>query len=257
MRISSRRQSDSFSQTNYICRLEWGRDGARAAEARGDMIVVVDTLSFSTAAVTAVHQGGIIYPSVDHEDQDAIAERSGAEKSVRRDDVPKTGRFSLSSETFFNLKAGTSVVLMSPNGGACCRYASKAPKLMVGSFVNAEATGKAVAEILGQTDLAVTFVACGERWQTPMEDGALRFAVEDYLAAGAILSYIMHDKSPEARVCEAAFTSLENQLDEIIWECTSGLELRNTGYGHDVSHAAQLSVYDTVVVMDGERLVGM
>lgn len=255
MRISSRRQSDSFSQTNYICRLEWGRDGAKAAEARGDMIVIVDALSFSTATVTAVHHGGIIYPSIDHDDQDAIAERVQAEKAVRRDDVPKVGKFSLSSETFFEIKTGTKVILMSPNGGACCRYGAKAPKLLVGSFINAEATGKAVVDILDQTDLAVTFVACGERWQNPMEDGMLRFAVEDYLAAGAILSYVMHDKSPEARVCEVAFTSLENRIDEIIWECTSGLELRNSGYAHDVSHSAQLNIYDTVVVMDKDRLV--
>ena len=127
----------------------------------------------------------------------------------------------------------------------------------MGSFVNARAVGEKINDILDHTDLAVTIVACGERWQNPQEDGELRFAIEDFLAAGAIFSYMVYDKSPEARVCEAAFSELENQLDEIVWECTSGLELRNIGYGHDVSFAAQLNIFDSIPILDGDKLVKM
>jgi phosphosulfolactate phosphohydrolase-like enzyme len=49
--------------------------------------------------------------------------------------------------------------------------------------------------------ISVTVIACGERWNIPSEDGELRMALEDYLGAGAILSYLPYEKSPEARAC--------------------------------------------------------
>jgi hypothetical protein len=42
--------------TVYRCDHAWGRHGAREAARRGDIIVIVDVLSFSTAAVTALQQ---------------------------------------------------------------------------------------------------------------------------------------------------------------------------------------------------------
>src|SRR5689334_9619168 len=54
--------ADVFAQSPYRCRLDWGRHGARAAAERQDILVIVDTLSFSTAVVTAVQRGGLVYP---------------------------------------------------------------------------------------------------------------------------------------------------------------------------------------------------
>jgi 2-phosphosulfolactate phosphatase len=113
-------------------------------------------------------------------------------------------------------------------------------------LVNAQAVAAVVSSLLEQEDLAVTVIACGERWNPPSEDGALRFAVEDYLGSGAILSYLEHGKSPEARVCEGAFVQVRDELDTILWECASGRELREMGFGMDVQHAARLNAYKTV-----------
>lgn len=40
------------------------------------------------------------------------------------------------------------------------------------------------------------------------------------------------------------------QLETVLWECESGHELRAIGLGEDV----RLNVYDTVLVLRGERL---
>ena len=252
-----KKQSDAFSQTNFCCRLEWGRDGAKLAAARGDIVVIVDTLSFSTTVVTAIHNGALIYPCSDPQELNRLTSKYNCEKAVHRDDVPSKGRYSLSPETFRETEPDTRVSLMSLNGGACCRYADKAEELLIGSFINAEAVANRLFQLLDKGNAAVTVVACGERWQMPMEDGALRFAVEDYLAAGAILSYLIHDKSPEARVCQAAYNSLENNIDDILWECTSGRELRAAGFSHDVEFAAQMNLYNTLVVMKDDYLDGL
>jgi 2-phosphosulfolactate phosphatase len=235
-----------YTQHPYRCRLDWGRHGVRQAAERGDLLVIVDTLSFSTAVITAVHCGGFIYPCSAEEDAAALAQQIRGEAAVSRRDVPERGRFSLSPATYLHLGAGTRVVLASPNGATCSRYAGLVPYLFVGALVNAQTVAAVVSARLSQEDLAVTVIACGERWNPPSEDGALRVAVEDYLGAGAILSSLQYEKSPEARVCEGAFVQVRDDLDAILWECASGRELRQIGFGMDVQHAARLNVYETV-----------
>jgi 2-phosphosulfolactate phosphatase len=94
--------------------------------------------------------------------------------------------------------------------------------------------------------LDVTVVACGERWRAVNEDGELRFAVEDYLGAGAVLAAIAHERSPEAAVCAAAFLGSREDIAALLWECASGRELRAMGLEQDVIDCARLDVYDVV-----------
>lgn len=236
------------------------RRGARAAAERGDALVVVDVLSFSTAAVTAIAQDGIVYPCANHEEAEALAERVGAEMAVRREEVPAKGRFSLSPRTFEAIEPGTRVVIASPNGATCARYGRDISYQFVGALVNAQAVGAAVGRALAQTDSgSVTVLVCGERWDEPSEDGALRFALEDYLGAGAILSFIPAalSRSPEAQSAEAAFRAAHAAADltNTLLACGSGIELAAKGYEDDVRHAARLNVYDAVPMMtQGECL---
>ena len=129
--------------------------------------MIVDTLSFSTAVVTAVHYGGLIYPCSPAEDATALAQQIGGEAAVSRRDVPERGHFSLSPATYLHLEAGTRVVLASPNGATCSRYADQVPCLLVGALVNAQAVAIVVSSLLEQEDLAVTVIACGEQWTLP------------------------------------------------------------------------------------------
>ncbi len=242
------------TQNLHRCRLDWGRHGTQQAAERGDVLVIVDVLSFSTAATTAVHYGGIMYPCTQEEDAASFAQRIGGEAAVRRRDVPEKGRFSLSPSTFVDIEPETRVVLASPNGATCSRYACQVPYLFVGALVNAQAVAVAVSQVVEEQQLNATVIACGERWRTPTEDGTLRVAIEDYLGAGAILSYLHLEKSPEARACEGAFLHIRNDLASVLWECESGRELREMGFGKDVQYAAQLNVYDVAPIMRGDHL---
>jgi 2-phosphosulfolactate phosphatase len=112
-----------------------------------------------------------------------------------------------------------------------------------------------VAARLAAGGRAVTVLACGERWLTPVEGEELRFAVEDWLGAGAILSYLDLDKSPEARVCEAAYRGVRDRFEETLLGCGSGIELCEKGCEEDVRHSARLDLYGTVPLLAGGRLV--
>lgn len=235
--------------------LAWGRRGAQQAAERGDILVVIDTLRFSTTASTAVHHGALIYPCpLDEAMFNELARRVGGEVAIVWRNSSTPARFTLSPSSYLAIEPGTRVVLPSPNGSTCCQYGSMTPALFVGALVNAQAVAQAVSQLLVASDLNVTVLACGERWRVPAEEGVLRFALEDYLGAGAILSALPFPQMIEAQACVATFTAMRDHLEEALWECESGQELRAIALGEDVRHAAQLNIYATAPVLRGERL---
>jgi 2-phosphosulfolactate phosphatase len=240
--------------------LAWGRRGAREAAERGDILVVIDTLRFSTAAATAVHHGALIYPCPpDAVLARALAARVGAEVAAvgagPDSPVPTSTRFSLSPRSYLGIEPGTRVVLPSPNGSTCCRYGERAAALFVAAPVNARAVAGAVSQLLSSAvGLRATLLACGERWRLPDEEGVLRFALEDYLGAGAVLAALPFSQSSEAQVCAATFSAVRGRLETMLWECESGQELRAKGLGEDVHAAAQVDTFDTAPVLRGECL---
>jgi 2-phosphosulfolactate phosphatase len=128
------------------------------------------------------------------------------------------------------------------------------PHLLVGALLNANAVSHVVASLLAEDERrAVSVIACGERWLDLSEDGALRFAIEDYLGAGAILvSLAEHPSlilSPEAQVCAGAFYQARPRLGELLMNSYSGQELTQAGFGGDVEHACKLDMYKSVPMM--------
>lgn len=219
-------------------RLAWGRAGARAAAARGDVLVVVDVLSFSSAVATAVERGAVVHPGARGE-----AAPPGAERAVPRSRVPAEGRFSLSPLTFLGAASGTRVHLPSPNGALCVREAAELPHVLVGSLLNAGAVARAAAA----AGPPVTVLACGERYA----DGSMRVALEDYLGAGAVLAAMPARPEGDATTCARAFRIARGRLLRMLRECASGRELADRGFGGDVEHSARLDAYGSVPVARG------
>lgn len=246
--------SDIFNQAPHRIRLYRGHQGAQDAAQQGHILVVIDTLSFSTAAITAVHRGGIVFPCAKTEDPIAFAQKHNAEPAVGRNDVPHKGRFSLSPQTLDMDLTDTRIVLSSPNGATCSRYGRDVPYLFVGSLINAKAIANVLTHLLQTTNHTIVLLACGERWQTPNVDGDLRWALEDDLGAGAILSHLNGDKSPEAIAVEGTFRAVQPHLTETLQNCASGRELADRGFLHDVQFAAQRDKFATVPYMFQEHL---
>lgn len=232
-----------FDQERYACRLEWGWQGAEWAAERGDILVVVDTLRFSSTVVTAVANGVLLSPCLEEEDIQKVAERLGAIAGGKH---AEGSPFSLSPSSFMGAESGTKVALGSRNGAACSRYAERVPYLLIGTLLNARAVGVAVNSLMATTGRSVTLNPCGERWTSPNRDGTLRVAIEDYLGAGAILAHVEATKSPEAEVCLSAFLGSVSEIERLLLECGSGRELCRRGEREDVLHVAQIDHYSVV-----------
>jgi 2-phosphosulfolactate phosphatase len=233
----------------HHCHLDWGAQGARQAAERGDIVVVVDTLSFSTAVITAVQRGAVVYPCPEDGNACKLARQVGAEVAVPRHRVPVEGKYSLSPETYRAIESGTRIVLPSLNGGGCIQAAEQAPYLFIGALVNATAVAERLSLQMSESGLSTTIVACGEIESNSAGESFLRMAVEDYLGAGAILAALDLGLTTEAHVCREAFRGSRHDLGAIMRGCRSGLDLREQGYGEDVDWAARLDSCPSVPML--------
>ncbi len=218
-----------YDQSAAACRCEWGVSGLGAL-APADVVVVVDVLSFSTCVDVATGRGAAILPFPGNDaSAEAFALRHRAELAGRRDER----RHSLSPASFLEAPAGLRCILPSPNGAALAHAAAGSAKVVLAGCLRNAAAVAGLARRLGQT-----FNVCpaGERWP----DGSLRPAIEDWLAAGAILSRLPGTKSPEAAAAVAAFEAARPRLAEVGRQSSSGRELIERGFARDVELAFAL-----------------
>ena len=241
--------------------VEWGPTGAALAADRGDVVVVVDVLSFSTTLSIAVSRDFtcLIYSGAEIESLGGpamAAIRLGA-RPLNKQRKTEPGQVSLSPTSLLTADPGQRVVFTSLNGATVVSAASKAPALLVGAPRNATACAAIAADLMARTRAGrVTVVACGERWSS-VEPGieGTRPAVEDWLGAGAIcagLADLGYSLSAEARLASAAWRSPTALQD--LTDCVSARELCAAGFATDVELALEVDVDTKVPVrMSGEQ----
>lgn len=229
-----------YDQSAFEIRCEWGSGGVQRVAVAADIVIIVDVLSFSTCVDVAVSRGATVFP---YRWRDERAAQFAAE--CRADLAGKRGQpgcLSLSPASMLNVKAGTRIVLPSPNGSELTAQARVAGRcVLAGCFRNARVIANRAAE--RGTSFAV--IPCGERWA----DDTLRPAVEDLVAAGAIIAELPRQPSPEAQVALAAWHAVRNNLSAFLESCSSGRELIERGFADDVRIAAELNVSNSVPML--------
>ncbi len=226
-------------QDSYQIRCEWGAEGMNYLSPCCDVCIIVDVLSFTTSVDIAVSQGARIYPYrwQDESIRD-FAKRIGVD--IAGKDHPR--QFSLKPSTLTDIPPETELILASPNG-ATLSTLSKSPITIAGSLRNASAVG-AYARKRGKV---ICVIPAGERW----EDGSIRFALEDYLGAGAILNELSGNFSPEAQAAKALFHKHQDQIFHTIYASISGKEKQEKQLDEDVKLATEWNVSNAVPVLRG------
>jgi 2-phosphosulfolactate phosphatase len=230
--------------------VEWGSIGARLAAARGDGVVVVDVLSFSTTLNIAVERDFtcLVYSGAELEQMGGMAAAAhalGARPLSKSRRVPP-GQISLSPRSLLEAEPGQRVLFTSLNGAAAAQAAAQAPALLVGGLRNAEACAAAVIRLRTHGLVGrVTVIACGEHWSSvaPGVDG-VRPSIEDWLGAGLICRRLAEASltlSAEAQAAAMAWTGPDQ-----LWSCVSARELVSAGFQDDVALALQPDVSGVV-----------
>ncbi|POZ63184.1 2-phosphosulfolactate phosphatase [Chromobacterium alticapitis] len=229
------------AQQEYSVRLQWGLEAARQLSGQADSCVVIDVLSFSTSVDVACGNGVVVLPY--RFNDDSAKEYAESRQAVLAGKRSRT-RPSLSPVSLKHLAFGSRLVLPSPNGAAIS-LACESKQTIAACLRNAAA----VADYLNRQGGSALLIAAGEL----NADGALRFAYEDFLGAGAIIEQLTGSKSPEALAAEAAFVLARNDIEQQLRHGMSASELSERGYPEDVVLAAQLNVSVCVPVLrDGE-----
>lgn len=227
----------NFDQADFEIRCEWGEQGILQLAPISDVMIIVDVLSFSTCVEIVTSRGAIAYP-YRWQDESAIAfaQSVGAELADKRG----SQRYSLSPASLLSISAGGRLVLPSPNGSSLS-LATGETLTLTGCLRNCAAVARR-AMICGRR---IAIVPAGERWP----DGSIRFALEDWIGAGAIISFLEGHKSPEAEGAAIAFQGMQHQLKSLLRQCGSGQELIDRGFGQDVELAAELNISDSVPML--------
>jgi 2-phosphosulfolactate phosphatase len=230
----------------------WGPAGIEEALANHDLIVVVDVLRFSSTVTTAVANGFTIVPSTDLKKAELLSGETGWAVSGRTG----TAQYSLSPLDYVNPKHTDEVILVSPNGAACMQMISEEETGFIGCFLNARTVGRVLNTLSQKRRRNVAVIAAGEVKEGQSEDlHQRRFALEDYLGCGLILSELRLALSPEATLCMRAYEASKMDYVELVRNCESGRYLIERGQDYDISHCVQRSIYEIVPVIHDAMIV--
>ena len=226
-------EASDLIQAPFRVRCGWGGDGLRTLAPHADVVVVVDVLSFTTCVAVARGRGAEIVPW-DPQDGDPVAHAAQLGGSIRVAGPRSAEGLSLSPVSLQQLEPGERVLLPSPNGSTL---------LALGRRLGADTRTSCLidaAEIAAELEDAGTIavIAAGERWP---QTGHTRFALEDWLGAGALVAQLRGSRSPEAAAAAAAW-SAQDQVLETLSHTGSGRELIRRGFAEDVFLAAGASL---------------
>jgi 2-phosphosulfolactate phosphatase len=225
--------ANTYNSAKVYC--EWGLKGIEKYKGISDVIIIVDVLSFSTSVDIALSNGAVIYPyKFKDETSYLYAKQVNAELASFSRNKEK---YSISPESLKTIPAGKKLVIPSPNGSELSLSTGSIPTLCAGLR-----NSKSVAEYAKSLGERILVIPAGEKWN----DGSIRFAIEDYIAAGSVISYIGGNLSIESKYAAMAFENFKGKLQDVISDSVSGAELIEMGFAEDVRLACELNVSASV-----------
>lgn len=258
-RVKTPLSPDDPVQQSYEVRFDWGRDGLRGIAPGAGVIVVIDAISFTTTVEMAVALGLQVQPfaglRAEAEALDAAGSFGDARLAGRRGDPG----ISLSPSSMTEQNAAefgaSRAVIPSLNGSRLSTLAAEyGVPVVAASLRNRTAVARWILQHQARIGhrAMVAIVAAGE----VRTDETVRFAVEDLLAAGAVIDALgavgIDACSPEAAAACAAYTGLARGIRHMFTASVSGGELLKDDQRADIEVAYQTDASSTVpLLVDG------
>jgi 2-phosphosulfolactate phosphatase len=129
---------------------------------------------------------------------------------------------------------GESLVLTTSNGTRILEGIRA--KALIGSFVNAKAVAKAASEM---ADDHIEIVMAGVNG---------RFAIEDFLGAGEIISNLTDYEIDEMALSACMASRDEEMVTKAVMNSKSALGLKKLGYNKDISFSIKKDIYNVVPI---------
>lgn len=199
-----------------------------------DVTIVVDALRASTTIITALENFQTIIPVKNIEDATKLASEHCSVLAGERGGAAVKGFDTGNSPVEIQNFSGEVLVLTTTNGTRILEGLKS--KVLVGSFVNA----KAVAE--KAIDIAENHI------EVIMAGVNGRFAIEDFLGAGEIISNLQDQELDELALASVLASQDKKAVNEAVKNSKSAQGLYELGLGEDVDFCLKRNLYDTVPV---------
>lgn len=186
-----------------------------------DVAIMVDALRASTTICIALDSFNKVIPVTDYEYAKIIASKENAILAGERNGVKIDG-FDVGNSPV-NIKdfSGEILVLTTTNGTRILNN-MKSKYILIGSFINAKATAKKALELA--TD-EIEVVMAGVKG---------KFAIDDFLGAGSILSYLPYDDLTEFAKTSVIAVKDKEIMNKAVLDSYSSQRLHSLGSGADV-----------------------
>jgi len=229
------------------------RNSVAAAE-RKDIIVAIDVLRCSSSIVTALANGAkAVIPSSTLSEARSLAKRHDAilagERKGKRPKGFELGNSPLEFKS--EVVQGRIVVLTTTSGTKAIVLGKKGRGVLVGSFLNLDATVRRVCQLAEASGSGVSLVTAGKR-------GA--FSLEDFLCAGAISDQLAQNGAELDDGCLASVHAWRDARSDLSSALREGLHARylaSLGFQDDVDFVAKLNLFDIAAVLEKDRIVAV
>jgi 2-phosphosulfolactate phosphatase len=234
--------------------VEANLEDGREASSRGDIVIVVDVLRFSSTAVVGLASGAeAIIPVKTIGEARRLYERN--RKLVlagEREGIKPKGFHLGNSPTEFERAdlSGKTIIMTTSNGTAALESSKGAKSLFVGSFINARAVS-AAASTFFTNEKGISIVLGSRRGE---------IFLEDFLCSGLLVSNLTdktHQMNDEAIAARLAWMNVEHDLETFVRQASHAVYLGSIGYGEDVKFCSRRDVYDVVPYLKGNRLLNL
>jgi 2-phosphosulfolactate phosphatase len=232
--------------------VEANLEAGREASSRGDIVIVVDVLRFSSTAVVGLACGAeSIIPVKTIREARRLYRRN--RKLVlageREGAKPKGFHFGNSPTEFRKANLSGKTIVMTTSNGTRALESSKGAKwLLIGSFVNAGAVS-AAASRLSKDGRGISIILASRHG---------KIFLEDFICSGLLVSNItpqLDQMSDEAIAARLAWMSVEHDLKRVVGQSSHAIYLERIGYREDVRFCLQRDVYDIVPNVKRSRIV--
>ncbi len=205
-----------------------------------DVSIMVDVLRASTTMVMALDNFKQIFPVVDHQEAVQVAQDIGAViAGERRGATLKGFDVGNSPGEIQNFK-GESLVLTTSNGTRIMEGMDS--QVLIGCFANAHAVAQAAMEI------------AEDHIEVVMAGVEGRFAIEDFLGAGTIISHLINQEVDE--FAQSSVLAAENisKTKQAILNSRSAQKLNQLGFAEDVKFCLKRNISSNVPILKKDTI---
>lgn len=197
-----------------------------------DVAIMVDVLRASTTITTALEKIPYIIPTLEIEEALIMAPEHQAFLAGERDGATIEGFDTGNSPLEIQKLKGKTLIITTTNGTRILEGIKGSA--LIGSFINARAVARKASEIASDH---VEVVMAGVRG---------KFAIEDFLGAGEIISHLQDHELDE--MAQSALLAVQNPelVDHHVKNSKSARKLRKLGFGEDVEFCLQRDISQIV-----------